>query len=173
MNDRNVVEISDRVTATERAFLDALVRIVENRPTDPGLAAKAARGLIRPSQSNVAQEAGHSRTLISGANCDFPRVKLEIQKAQDRYRASKRPGNVIAELAVAAEDARLRSEVSRVKEEREEMRRQRDAAFTSSVASGMLALTIRQAALAVDVDVTEMRRLAEQTALSHRPISAS
>jgi hypothetical protein len=173
VRSEQIVHIADEATAIEREFLAALIRLVENRPLHARLAELALRGPIRPSQTNVALEAGHSRTLISGKACELPRVQLEIKRAQASHRDGKRPGAILDVLDGFGIETALRRECARLKEERDEVRRQRDAAYTSAAASRMLAVAIQQSTRIADADVTELRRAAEQTVLSSKAISAS
>lgn len=167
------VRIPDDSCSIERAFLAALVRLVTNRPRDPELSKQAGKGQIKPTQSKVAIEAGHSRTLISGKSSPYPRVQVEIRRANDWYLSTKRPQSAMVALDGYARESALRNAVHEATELREEMKRQRDAAYTSEAACVMLAQEMRRNAKANDVDVTAMRRKAEQKVLTSRGMLGS
>ncbi|WP_231420767.1 hypothetical protein [Sphingomonas sp. Leaf205] len=169
MTKSYAVEIPDDATPLEREYFDALGRIVAGRARDLAL---RERGAIRPSQPNVAKEAGRSRTAISGEACALPRVKLEIMRAQEWHRDSKRPEAALREIAELGRERALRRETADALQKGERYKRQRDAAFTSSAACGMLAVALQRLGRAADVDLTRARRDAEQRAISNRPTSA-
>lgn len=66
----------------EQAFLDALRRLVEGKPTHKILKAKAKEGRLKVNSFNVALEAGHSRTLIALEDCRYPKVREAVKLAQ-------------------------------------------------------------------------------------------
>ncbi|WP_380784899.1 hypothetical protein [Sphingomonas sp. R86521] len=172
MTQPYAVRIPDDATSLEREFLEALDRIVANRPRAPALKTAAKRGPIRPSQPNVATEAGRSRTLISGDACALPRVRLEIKRAQEWRRDTRRPEVALLELEQLGREQILRREGAHAREKGVRYKQQRDAAFTSSAACGMLAVALQQLGRATDVDITRLRRAAEQKATSNSSLSA-
>lgn len=68
--------------SVELSFFDALERLKSGAPNDPQLAKRAKRGILRISVAVVAQEAGHSRTLISHEGCAYPAVRRAILDAK-------------------------------------------------------------------------------------------
>lgn len=68
-------------------FLDALQRLVEGRPTHKDLKAKAKSGTLKVNPSNVALEAGHSRTLIGLEDCRYPKVREAVMLAKGGAKA--------------------------------------------------------------------------------------
>jgi hypothetical protein len=62
----------------EQDFLDALDRLEGGVPLDPKLAKQAKLGTLKINVSVVAQEAGHSRTLIGHDGCKYPRIRTRI-----------------------------------------------------------------------------------------------
>jgi hypothetical protein len=172
MSEPYIVVIPDDATASERKYMDALARIVAREPITPRLAKAAKNGALRPSQPNVAEEAGMSRGPISGSRCALPRVKSAILKAQAAHRRSKRGDEVLAELSQADENKAERRRAAKLQDERDEYRAWLNASYTSSAASVMLARAIEQNSHVKDVDVTKLRRDAEQLALSNDPPSA-
>ena len=172
MTQPHVVGIPIDATVAERAYLEALQRLVDNEPRHLASARVAGGGSIRPSQPTVATEAGRSRTPISGKACALPRVQLAIKRAQNWYRDSKRPEGTLQELAVLGREQVLRRERNYAKQKSAYLKQQRDAAYTSSAACGMLAVAIQQSNRAANVDITKLRRAAEQKAISNRSPSA-
>lgn len=66
----------------EQDLLEALKRLVEGKPTNKTLKAKAKTGTLKVNTSNVALEAKRSRTLIALENCRYPRVREAVKLAQ-------------------------------------------------------------------------------------------
>jgi len=67
------------VDAIEKAFLDAIERLIAGKPNNSGLQTAQAKGKLKMNISNVALEAGHSRTLIAYKGCKYPRVRDKIR----------------------------------------------------------------------------------------------
>lgn len=62
----------------EGDFLEAIDRLVVGAPLNPSLAKRAKLRTIKVNISSVAQEAGHSRTLIGHDGCKYPRVRARV-----------------------------------------------------------------------------------------------
>lgn len=77
----------------ERDLSDALRRLKAGTPSNPELARKARRGILRINPTTVAKEAGHSRTLISHDNCAYPNLRAEILS----HAPERKPGKGLAE----------------------------------------------------------------------------
>lgn len=71
----------------EQDFRDALQRLVEGKPENKKLKAGAKAGKLKINFSNVALEAGRSRTLIALEECRYPKVRQEIIQAQGGKKA--------------------------------------------------------------------------------------
>ena len=74
-------------------FEDAIARILANKPRNPTLCAKAERGSLKMNISNVALEAGRSRTLIGKPDTEYTDVRrrvLDLMKADIGISASER-----------------------------------------------------------------------------------
>lgn len=67
----------------EQDFIDALERLKASKPTNKDLAKKVKLGKkVKINLSNVALEAGHSRTPIATRkNCKYPKVRQAILEA--------------------------------------------------------------------------------------------
>lgn len=173
MSDDFEVRFPCDCTAIERDFLDGLARIAARRPETPRLVELARSGKLAPTQTSVAIEAGHSRTLISGRVCALPRVAAEIARARAWYRGAKRPADTDQAGVEVDELKRIRRKLEQMTAARNHLRRQRDASYTSDAAAGMLAAELRKAGRMADADVRRLRRLAEQTVISDRMLPAS
>lgn len=67
----------------EKDFLDAIQRLQDGNPTHKRLKAQKAKGALKINISNVALEAGRSRTLIAlEQGCRYPRVRELIKQAK-------------------------------------------------------------------------------------------
>jgi hypothetical protein len=75
-------DASHKPDPIERDFLDAVQRLVEGKPENKKLKAKAKAGKVKINISNAALEAGHSRTLIALEDCRYPKVREVIHLAQ-------------------------------------------------------------------------------------------
>lgn len=71
----------------EQDFLDALQRLIEGKPTHKTLKTKAKSGTLKVNTSNVALEAGRSRTLIALEDCRYPKVREAVKLAQGAKKA--------------------------------------------------------------------------------------
>lgn len=71
----------------EKDFLDALQRLIEGKPTHKKLKAKAREDRLKVNASNVALEAGRSRTLIALEDCRYPKVREAVRLAQGGKKA--------------------------------------------------------------------------------------
>lgn len=103
---------------------------------------------------------------------DLPRVQLEIKRAQAWYGDARKPDHVLHELAEIGRERFLQRELDHAVQQAILLKEQRDAAYTSSAATGMLAAALKQQGRAADVDLTRLRRDAEQKAISNRLTSA-
>lgn len=69
----------------ESNFIDAIARLRDGKPLNKELRAKAKEGVLKINATNVALEAGHSRTFISLKDCRYPTVRALIaQYKKDR-----------------------------------------------------------------------------------------
>lgn len=96
----------------EQDFLDALQRLVEGKPTHKTLKAKAKEGRLKVNSSNVALEAGRSRTLIALEDCRYPKVREAVKLAQRGKKAlpttyTQLIANLRADLATVKAEKRL------------------------------------------------------------------
>ncbi|SDC53868.1 hypothetical protein SAMN05216345_102675 [Cupriavidus sp. YR651] len=66
----------------EQAFRDALQRLIDGKPKNEKLKELASKGTLRINPTNVAIEAGHSRTLIGMDECRYPIVRQLIKQAK-------------------------------------------------------------------------------------------
>lgn len=67
----------------EQDFLGALKRLQDGEPTNKALRAKQSKGILKITTTNIALEAGRSRTLIALENCRYPRVRELIKQAKE------------------------------------------------------------------------------------------
>lgn len=63
----------------EQDFLAAIGRIKRGCPNNTSLKELAARGRLKMTLSNVAKEAGRSRTLIALEDCRYPEIRALVQ----------------------------------------------------------------------------------------------
>lgn len=96
----------------EQDLLDALHRLVEGKPTHKALRAKAKEGRLKVNSSNVALEAGRSRTLIALEDCRYPKVREAVKLAQGGKNAlpttyTQLIANLRADLATVKAERRL------------------------------------------------------------------
>lgn len=103
MSESNIV--SDRrrrapIRAVERAFHDAIDRLLAGKPKVPKLRRLAAEGRLNINPSTVALEAGHSRTLIGLENCRLPAVRNRIlsETRRDEIATPRTAAEVITRL---------------------------------------------------------------------------
>ncbi|MBO7825954.1 hypothetical protein [Burkholderia pseudomallei] len=66
---------------TEQAFLLALARLQCGNPEHPRLRESLTNGKLRITIATIAEEAGHSRTLIGHENCPYLETRLTILDA--------------------------------------------------------------------------------------------
>lgn len=72
----------------EKDFLDAIERLENGEPKNKQLRARSVKGRLKVNFTNVAMEAGHSRTLIAlETGCRYPRVRELIKQAQTGHSA--------------------------------------------------------------------------------------
>ena len=126
----------------ERDFRDALQRLIEGRPQNKTLRARAKAGKLRLNASNVALEAGRSRTLIALERCRYPAVREAIIEAQGKRRSTT--PTTYTQLI-----ANLRADVATLKAERR--------LLEASIATHVLAR--RKAEVSARRDAAEAARL--------------
>lgn len=68
----------------EQDFLEALDRLIKGTPKHKKLRGDKAKEKLKVTASNVALEAGHSRTLIAMENCRYPRVREAIARTKEK-----------------------------------------------------------------------------------------
>ena len=85
-------------TPAEKDFRLALSRLVAGTPRNQKLKLLASRNRLKVSISNVALEAGRSRTLIGSADCAYPDIRSEIIRARTPATRSKSQDEIIKEL---------------------------------------------------------------------------
>lgn len=107
------------VVAMERRLRAAIKRICDAKPADEALVQLSATNKLRITISNVAREAGCSRTLIGHEGCAYPEVRNDVLKLM-----AAQKGKTLNE-----EIRRLREEVSRLEGEIEA----RDSAYAELV----------------------------------------
>jgi hypothetical protein len=71
----------------EKDFVEALQRLKDGKPANKKLRALCKAGKLRINTSNVALEAGRSRTLIALEACRYPKVREAVKLAQDGKKA--------------------------------------------------------------------------------------
>ena len=103
----------------ERRLRAAIKRICDAKPTDEALVQLSATNKLRVTISNVAREAGCSRTLIGHEGCAYPEVRNEVLKLM-----AVQKGKTLNE-----EIGRLREEVAALEGEIEA----RDSAYAELV----------------------------------------
>lgn len=96
----------------EQDLLDALQRLVEGKPTNKTLKVKAKEGRLKVNTSNVALEAGRSRTLIALEDCRYPKVREAVKLAQGGKKTlpttyTQLIANLRADLATVKAEKRL------------------------------------------------------------------
>jgi hypothetical protein len=101
-----------QVDPIEQDFLDALQRLVDGKPEHKELKARANAGKLKINISNVALEAGRSRTLIALKDCRYPAVREAVRLAQGGKKAlpttyTQLIANLRAEKAVLLAEKRL------------------------------------------------------------------
>lgn len=94
--------------ATERRLREAVERIVKNKPRDPSLKKKAAQGTLSLNVTNVALEAGVSRTLIGHEGCKYQTVRDTIVNARPGRGSPTTNKEVIARLRLQLSETKLR-----------------------------------------------------------------
>lgn len=105
-------DASGKPDPIEQDLLDALQRLVEGKPTHKTLRAKAKEGRLKVNSSNVALEAGRSRTLIALEDCRYPKVREAVKLAQGGKNAlpttyTQLIANLRADLATVKAEKRL------------------------------------------------------------------
>ncbi|WP_141758752.1 hypothetical protein [Duganella sp. HH105] len=96
----------------EQDFLDAIDRLRDGEPRNKKLKACKAKGMLKVNVTNVALEAGHSRTLIAlETECRYPRVRELIKQAKTGHTGLPTTLNeVIARLR--ADNAELKTQIN-------------------------------------------------------------
>lgn len=88
----------------ERDFNSAIDRLLAGKAANPALRERAAKGGLKLNPVMVAQEAGHSRTLIAMKDCRLPAIRKRIQD-------ENRKGGASTSRALTEVNARLRNRV--------------------------------------------------------------
>jgi hypothetical protein len=92
----------------ENDFLQALRRLQDESPNHKALKAAKAVGKLKINFSTVAQEAGHSRTLIALENSRYPRVREAVRIAQGETPSEPRTsGDLINKLRADIAELRV------------------------------------------------------------------
>jgi hypothetical protein len=78
MANRNTDDAGER-QQIESDFRAALGRIRKNKPENPVLAARAAKGKLKLSPTTLAMEARRSRTLIGFDGCAYQNIRDELE----------------------------------------------------------------------------------------------
>ena len=89
----------------ERDFNSAIDRLLTGKSMNPAKRQQAAKGRLKLNAAMVAQEAGHSRTLIAMENCRLPAIRKRIQE-------ENRKGGVSASRTSREVTARLRNRIA-------------------------------------------------------------
>lgn len=165
MTEQYLVQIPAIADKLERSFLEALQRIVDGNPISEACTKRVERGPVRPSQLVVAEEAGQSRTAISGDNCRLPGVQLEILRARTWFDQRRRTPTVAAGLENYSREAELERENRRLRRRNTDLVRQRDAAFTGIAASTMLTRALERSERLANPESKKARRAAEVVAV--------
>lgn len=89
---------SPSVDPIEAEFIAALARLRDGTPRNPKLASLAENGKLKINISNVALEAGRSRTLIGFSGCRFQSVRDEILGGEKQIDKMATPESIISRL---------------------------------------------------------------------------
>lgn len=95
--------------AIEQNFIDALKRLMTNKPKNKELLALSRSGTLNVTVTTVAKEAGHSRTLIGHKTCKYPNVRDFIVSLRNDPENPTRMQDVVRRKQQDA--ARLRREL--------------------------------------------------------------
>ncbi|UKI07663.1 MULTISPECIES: hypothetical protein [Variovorax] len=68
----------------EKDFEEAVQRLTEGKPVSKRLQSLMRKGTLKVTLSNVAEEAGHSRTLISMENCKYPKIRILVDEVNGK-----------------------------------------------------------------------------------------
>ncbi|SDE57331.1 hypothetical protein [Kordiimonas lacus] len=79
-------------------FEDAIARILANKPRNPTLRTKAERGSLKMNISNVALEAGRSRTLVGKPDTEYADVRRKIIDLMEADIGASATERIIKEL---------------------------------------------------------------------------
>jgi hypothetical protein len=123
----------------ERDFLDALDRLEAGAPLNSALAKRAKLGTLKINMSSVAQEAGHSRTLIGHDGCKYPQVR----------------GKVTGFKTPLTEGATAEDVIRRLREENAELRKKLVLRDTESAA---LIVRLRQLETSTRREIKQIKR---------------
>lgn len=95
-------------------FEQALERLQANRPQHVLLLAKSKTGRLKVSLSNLALEAGHSRTLISGRACQYPEIR--DRALQIAVKANAKPAKATKQIIsdLREENVKLRQQLEQI-----------------------------------------------------------
>jgi hypothetical protein len=110
MANRDTDDAAER-QKIESDFRAALVRIRKNKPENPVLAARAAKGKLKLNPMTLAMESGRSRTLIGFDGCAYQDVRDELLEASEK------------------DDQGALSQIDDLKKQLEDVTKERDAAI--------------------------------------------
>jgi hypothetical protein len=165
---RHVVAIPCDARKRERAYLEALQRIVDREPRSEKCRELLSGGGLTITQWSVAWESGQSRGPIVGNSCTYPRVAAAILLAQ---RSVSRPALSEPEAAILDVERQLRSEraVTRaLRAQLRSMQREAELAYTKQGAAILLMEELSAApsrGCRTDEEWKAARRLAEERVL--------
>lgn len=95
-------------TIVEKDFDEAIDRLEKTKPKTSELKRLAMEGRLRISFSTVAKEAGHSRTLIAHAKCQYQTQRARVLQLMH-------PGEVAVPRTAREVISRLRQDVAELK----------------------------------------------------------
>ncbi|WEA26930.1 hypothetical protein [Rhizobium binxianense] len=125
----------------EDDFLQAYLRITSQSPSHPKLKARTAAGdVLVPNQSNVAMEAGHSRTLISQRAKGYERICALLYPEESN-------ANTIVRPEVRDRPETPTGKIERLNAENKALERERDQ-FATRLAEAYLAIQLKDRQLA-------------------------
>jgi hypothetical protein len=135
----------------EKDFLDALKRLQEGGPINKALKAAKAKGALKITISNVALEAGRSRTLIALESCRYPRVREMIKQAKDGITAIPTTHTQLIE--------RLRASIADLKTQKAQYQAEATVHFLARIKAEKEAARERAAAARLRVELIEVRKI--------------
>ncbi|MBY0443667.1 MAG: hypothetical protein K2Q15_00470 [Burkholderiales bacterium] len=115
----NIKPIGLEADKIEQDFLNAFERLTNGQPNNKALKAAQTKGFLKITASNVALEAGRSRTLIGMENCKYPHIREMIKLVKEGKASLTTDPKTHTELIqrLRAEVADLRIQVKQCKAE--------------------------------------------------------